>query len=60
ENYASLRKQLILEGHDFVSETDTEVIAHLVEKYYHHSLEAAVRQTLAVVHGSFALAAIHQ
>ncbi len=60
ENYASLRKQLILEGHDFVSETDTEVVAHLVEKYYHHSLEAAVRQTLAVIHGSFALAVIHQ
>jgi len=60
ENYASLRKQLILEGHDFVSETDTEVLTHLVEKYYHNSLEAAVRQTLAVVRGSFALAVIHQ
>ena len=60
ENYAQLRKQLILEGHDFVSETDTEVLTHLIEKYYHNSLEAAVRQTLAVVRGSFALAAIHQ
>lgn len=59
ENYAPLRQQLMLEGHDFVSETDTEVIAHLAEKYYRGSLEAAVRQTLAVIHGSFALAAIH-
>ena len=52
KNYAQLRKQLILEGHDFVSETDTEVLTHLIEKYYHNSLEAAVRQTLAVVRGS--------
>ena len=58
ENYASLRKQLMLEGHDFLSETDTEVIVHLVEKYYHGSLESAVRETLQDLHGSFALAVI--
>lgn len=60
ENYASLRQQLIIEGHDFISETDSEVIAHLVEKYYRTSLEAAVRQALAMMHGSFALAVIHR
>ncbi|MDD4803485.1 MAG: glutamine--fructose-6-phosphate transaminase (isomerizing), partial [Syntrophomonas sp.] len=58
ENYSALRKQLILEGHDFISETDTEVIVHLVEKYYDGSLEEAVRKTLTYVNGSFAIVVI--
>ncbi|HEX3010739.1 MAG TPA: glutamine--fructose-6-phosphate transaminase (isomerizing) [Syntrophomonadaceae bacterium] len=58
ENYASLRKELILEGHDFVSETDTEVMAHLIEKYYQDSIEEAVREALKHVTGSFAIAVI--
>jgi glucosamine--fructose-6-phosphate aminotransferase (isomerizing) len=58
ENYAGLRKELIMEGHDFISETDTEVMVHLVEKYYQGSLEDAVRQALRFVHGSFAIVAI--
>lgn len=59
ENYAVLRKDLILEGHDFVSETDTEVIAHLIEKYYsNNSLEEAVRKALKHMHGSFAIGVI--
>lgn len=56
ENYAVLRKELILEGHDFVSETDTEVVVHLLERYYNGSLEEAVRKTLTDLQGSFALA----
>ncbi|MCX5779625.1 MAG: glutamine--fructose-6-phosphate transaminase (isomerizing) [Firmicutes bacterium] len=60
ENYAKLRKQLMLEGHDFVSETDTEVIVHLIEKFYAGSLEAAVRQALDYIEGSFAIAVISQ
>lgn len=58
ENYASLRKNLILEGHDFVSETDTEVMVHLIEKFYENSLEEAVRKALTCVYGSFAIVVI--
>jgi glucosamine--fructose-6-phosphate aminotransferase (isomerizing) len=58
ENYASLRKELILEGHDFISDTDTEVLVHLIEKFYTVSLEAAVRKALTLVRGSFAMVAI--
>ena len=58
ENYAKLRKQLIIEGHDFISETDTEVFVHLIEKFYQDSLEMAVRRALAYIHGSFAVAVI--
>lgn len=58
ENYAQLRKKLIFEGHDFVSDTDTEVIAHLIEKYYKGSLEEAVRESLKYLKGSFAIAVI--
>lgn len=58
ENYAILRKDLMLAGHDFISETDTEVLAHLIEKYYQGSLEEAVRRALQDVHGSYAIAVI--
>lgn len=58
ENYASLRKLLTEEGHVFLSETDTEVMAHLVEKYYTTTLEEAVRRALKEVKGSFAFVVI--
>jgi len=55
ENYIALKKALISEGHTFVTETDTEVIAHLVEKHFNGSLEAAVRKTLQEITGIYAL-----
>jgi glutamine---fructose-6-phosphate transaminase (isomerizing) len=60
ENYVELKKQLIAEGHKFVTETDTEVIAHLVEKYMKDGgpLEDAVRKTVKLLHGVYALAVL--
>jgi glucosamine--fructose-6-phosphate aminotransferase (isomerizing) len=58
ENYLALRKQLIAEGHTFVTETDTEVIAHLVEKYLDGRLEDAVRCALKQITGVFAVGVI--
>lgn len=58
ENYLSLKKKLTDEGHKFRTETDTEVIAHLVEKYFHGSLEEAVQQTIQELEGAYAIAVI--
>jgi glucosamine--fructose-6-phosphate aminotransferase (isomerizing) len=59
ENYRSLRRSLEEDGHVFSSETDTEVLAHLIGTYYEGNLEAAVRAALARVRGAYGIAVIH-
>lgn len=57
-NFRELRRRLISEGHSFLSETDTEVIPHLIEKYDTGSLEEAVEAALGEIEGSYAIIVI--
>ena len=59
ENYVQLRDELKAEGHAFRSETDTEVVAHLLEKYYDGDLVAAMTKTVTRLEGAYGIAAIH-
>jgi len=58
ENYMKLKDWLQKEGYVFVSETDTEVVAHLINYYYRGDLVEAVRNTLDKIEGSYALGVI--
>ena len=60
ENYLEIKEKLILEGHVFKSDTDTEVIPHLIQKFMAENLdlEHAVRKTIDVIEGAYAIAAI--
>jgi len=53
-----LKEELISEGYEFLSDTDTEVLAHLISKYYSNNLAAAVRQALGHVRGSYGIAVL--
>ncbi len=58
ENYLTVKKKLEEEGHAFVTETDSEVIAHLIEKYFEGNLEGAVQKALDELEGNFAISVI--
>jgi glucosamine--fructose-6-phosphate aminotransferase (isomerizing) len=59
ENYLLLKKRLLEAGHRFKSETDTEVLAHLIEASYQGDLRAAVQKALLQVQGTFGIAVMH-
>jgi len=58
ENYKELKEFLIKRGHKFSSETDTEVLAHLIEEFFQKDLKEAVRKALSKVKGTYALLVI--
>ncbi|HEY8679116.1 MAG TPA: glutamine--fructose-6-phosphate transaminase (isomerizing) [Candidatus Dormibacteraeota bacterium] len=60
ENFAELRRELQARGHVFVSDTDTEVVPHLIEENFKGDLVAAVRQALARLRGAYAMAIFSQ
>lgn len=60
ENYQPLKEKLIKEGAIFKSETDAEVLPHLIAQLYEGDLLKAVQQALVLVHGSYAIGCIHK
>ncbi|WP_034339268.1 glutamine--fructose-6-phosphate transaminase (isomerizing) [Deinococcus misasensis] len=59
ENYLHLKDALMARGHIFRSETDSEVLAHLIEEKYQGNLEVAVREALAEVRGAYGIVVTH-
>ncbi|AET90393.1 MULTISPECIES: glutamine--fructose-6-phosphate transaminase (isomerizing) [Caballeronia] len=60
ENYESLRAMLKDKGYEFVSQTDTEVIAHLIHSMYRGDLFQTVREAVKQLHGAYAIAVMHR
>jgi glutamine---fructose-6-phosphate transaminase (isomerizing) len=58
ENYSALRQMLISKGHKIISQTDSEIISHLIEEFYTESLEDAVVKTIKILEGTFGLAIV--
>jgi glucosamine--fructose-6-phosphate aminotransferase (isomerizing) len=58
ENHSALREYLTSKGHVFTSETDTEVLVHMIEEFYAGDLESAVRQALREVTGTYGIAVV--
>jgi glucosamine--fructose-6-phosphate aminotransferase (isomerizing) len=59
ENHTELRRELISAGHAFSSETDAEIVAHMIEKHYGGDLTAAVQAAFAELRGHYAFVAMH-
>ncbi len=59
ENHAELRKELKGEGHEFTSETDAEIVSHLIERHYDGDLTEAVRRAFGDLRGHYAFVAMH-
>ncbi len=59
ENYVGLKDRLTEEGHRFLTETDSEVIAHLLESLYDGDLENAVKSTVSLLKGTYGILAMH-
>jgi glutamine---fructose-6-phosphate transaminase (isomerizing) len=59
ENHSELRRGLTAEGHHFSSETDAEIVAHLIERHYAGDLTEAVRAAFGELRGHYAFAAMH-
>jgi len=60
ENYHTLKELLKKENHKIISDTDSEIVAHLIEKFYSGNLKKAVVKALKLVEGAFGLAVIHR
>ena len=59
ENHSQLKKFLVKRGHKFLSETDTEVLTHLVENFYDGNLTDALRKALKLVRGAYGIVLLH-
>jgi len=60
ENYHALKQLLAKEGIEMVSDTDSEVLAHLIKKFYLGNLEKAVSMAMSVIEGAFGIAVMHK